>query len=192
MSPASGSSALCLCAGVATARLSRRLASHARTDSTTSAHGYHRFDRAPRGSLDGPCRLCATCTSVRYVRSPCPRRGGALPSCSGVSAIESHRYPAMESQARACAPRRAGRARHEFLRVDFRLAAISRRDGLARKSFSAIAPMDTISGVHPLARVRHRVLCCVSFAALANLPGSSCIRAARTDCRCRGRPGMRW
>ena len=139
-----------------------------------------------------PARLCAACASVRSVRLPCPRRGGALPSGSARLVVEPRRCSAMESQERACAPRRAGCARHGFLRVDLRLAAISRREGLPRKSFSAIGPMDTISGVRLLTRARHRVLWCVSFAALTNLPGWSCIRAAPTAAGADGRPGMRW
>ena len=60
----------------------------------------------PRGSTGRHCRLRHMFfRDVRPTR--CPRRGGALPSCSSIPAVESRRHCAMESQERACAPRRS-------------------------------------------------------------------------------------
>ena len=96
-----------LFARVAAPRRSHRLASHVRQiqphplAAITCTTGAATWLVEP--ALSPVRHVFVRCVRPRH----CPRRGGALPSCSGIPAVESHRHCAMKSQERACALRRS-------------------------------------------------------------------------------------
>ena len=92
-----------LFARAAAPRRSRRLASHVRPIQPHQLAAITRTTGGPMW-LDEPALSPVRHVFVCYVRpTRCPRRGATPPGCSGMSAVESRRHCAKESQERTCA-----------------------------------------------------------------------------------------